>query len=86
MSRFAPGYHKSKEWLPGMLFVLFLNNECATYSKRLKYCNLLACLPAVFHLALSKWKKTLTQVFPREFREVSKNTFFTEHLWKTASV
>ena len=31
-------------------------------------------------------KETLAQAFSREFREISKNTFFTEHLWATASV
>ena len=31
-------------------------------------------------------KKTLAQVFSCEFYEISKNTFFTEHLWTTASV
>ena len=31
-------------------------------------------------------KETLAQVFPCEFCEISKNTFFTEHLWTTASV
>ena len=31
-------------------------------------------------------KETLAQVFPCEFCEISKNTFFTEHLWATASV
>ena len=30
-------------------------------------------------------KETLTQVFPCEFCEISKSTFFTEHLWATAS-
>ena len=30
-------------------------------------------------------KETLAQVFSREFCEISKNTFFTEHLWATAS-
>ena len=30
--------------------------------------------------------KTLAQVFSCEFCEISKNTFFTEHLWTTASV
>ena len=30
-------------------------------------------------------KESLTQVFSREFCEISKNTFFTEHLWATAS-
>ena len=31
-------------------------------------------------------KETLAQVFSSEFHEISKNTFFTEHLWTTASV
>ena len=30
-------------------------------------------------------KETLAQVFSCEFSEISKNTFFTEHLWATAS-
>ena len=30
-------------------------------------------------------KKVLTQVFSCEFCEISKNTFFTEHIWTTAS-
>ena len=34
---------------------------------------------------LSK-KETLAQAFSREFCENSKNTFFTERLWATASV
>ena len=31
-------------------------------------------------------KETLAQVSPCDFCEISKNTFFTEHLWTTASV
>ena len=31
-------------------------------------------------------KDTLAQVFSFEFLEIIKNTFFTEHLWTTASV
>ena len=30
-------------------------------------------------------KETLAQVFSCEFCEISKNTFFTEHVWATAS-
>ena len=30
-------------------------------------------------------KETLANVFSREFCEISKNTFFTEHVWATAS-
>ena len=40
----------------------------------------------VADLSLQLYKKgTLTQVFSCEFSEISKNTFFTEHLWPTAS-
>ena len=31
-------------------------------------------------------QEALAQVFSCEFCKISKNTFFTEHLWKTASV
>ena len=31
-------------------------------------------------------KETLAQMFSCEFCEISKNIFFTEHLWTTASV
>ena len=31
-------------------------------------------------------KETLAQVFSCEFCKISKNTFFTEHLWATASI
>ena len=31
-------------------------------------------------------KETLAQVFSSEFCEISENTFFTEHVWATASV
>ena len=31
------------------------------------------------------YRETLAQVFSSEFREISKNTFFTEHLWTTGS-
>ena len=30
-------------------------------------------------------KETLTQVFSCEFFKISKNTFYTEHLWANAS-
>ena len=31
-------------------------------------------------------KETLAQMFSCDFCEISKNTFFTEHLWATASL
>ena len=38
-----------------------------------------------FLIKLTK-KETLAHMFSCEFCEISKNTFFTEHLWATASV
>ena len=38
-----------------------------------------------YHRLNSIKKETLAQVFSCEFCEISKKTFFTEHLWKTAS-
>ena len=38
------------------------------------------------HLCNFIKKETLAQVFSCEFREISKNTFFIEHLWATASM
>ena len=35
---------------------------------------------------LYKKKDTLAQVFSCEFCEISKNTFFIDHLWTTASI
>ena len=43
------------------------------YEKRPEVCNFIK-------------KEALAQVFSCEFCEISKNTFFTEHLWTTASV
>ena len=36
-------------------------------------------------VAVLRKKETLTRVFSCEFCEIFKNTFFTEHLWTTAS-
>ena len=54
--------------------VIFIFPEAATRGVLLeKACNFIK-------------KETLAQVFSCEFCEISKNTFFTEHLWATASV
>ena len=51
-----------------------------------------SCVRVSFLIKLqaSPWnfikKEALAQVFSYEFCEISKNTFFTEHLWATASV
>ena len=43
------------------------------------------CVRVSFLIKLQVLKKeTLTQVFSCEFCEISKNTFFREHLWATA--
>ena len=39
-----------------------------------------------FQAATLSKKETLAQAFSCEFCKISKNTFFTEHLWATASV
>ena len=45
------------------------------------------CARVSFLIKLQAFKKeALAQVFSCEFCEISKNTFFTEHLWATASV
>ena len=49
------------------------------------YFNKVSILIKVSGLQLIK-KDTLAQVFSCEFYEISKNIFFTEHLWTTASV
>ena len=51
-----------------------LKNTCARVSFliKLEACNFIK-------------KETLAQVFSCEFCEISKNTFFIEHLWATAS-
>ena len=49
------------------------------------------CARASFLIKLQAWvcnfieKDTLIQVFSCEFCEISKNTFFKEHLWTTPS-
>ena len=42
------------------------------------FCNKVAA-------AVTLFKKRLAQVFSSEYCEISKNAFFTEHLWTTAS-
>ena len=45
----------------------------------------LYCQFWIYEACNSIKKETLAQVFSCEFCEISKNTFFTEHLWATAS-
>ena len=43
------------------------------------------CAKVSFLIKLQEKKETLARVFSCEFCEISKNTFFTEHLWLTVS-
>ena len=62
-------------------------------NKRYLFQNKIKCLDKIkcFYFATTKLfkhtikKETLAQVFSCEFCEISKNTFFTKHLWATAS-
>ena len=52
-------------------------NACA------RVCLLISCRPQACNFIT---KETLAQVFSCEFCEISKRTFFTDHLWATASL
>ena len=54
--------------------------EILQNSQENTYANSLCCKACNFIK-----KETLAQVFSCEFLEISKNTFYTEHLWTTAS-
>ena len=64
-----------------MLFEISQNSQENTCA-RISFFNKVAGLSSA---TLFK-KETLVQVFSCEFCEISKNTFFTEHLWTTAYV
>ena len=53
-------------------FTKFTENTCTIVSFFAEACNFIK-------------KDTLAQVFSCEFCDISKNTFFTEHIWATAS-
>ena len=53
-------------------FTKFTENTCTIVSFFAEACNFIK-------------KETLAQVFSCEFCDISKNTFFTEHIWATAS-
>ena len=44
------------------------------------------CQSLFFNKVVGLRPETLAQVFSCEFCEISKNIFFTEHLWTTASM
>ena len=71
-------------------------NRCSKFRSSHQKCPLRKGVPRNFtkftgkHLCQSQAcnfvkKETLAQVFSCEFCEISRNTFFTEHLWATAS-
>ena len=56
----------------GYIFIFFILYSALFKSKELQACNFFK-------------KETLRQLFSSEFCEISKSTFFTEHIWATAS-
>ena len=67
----------------------FTNIQAKTYHK-LVTCTKYFLTFTLIKLQAETWhftkKEALAQVFFCEFCEILKNTFFTEHLWTTASV
>ena len=61
------------------MFFEILQNSLENTSARVSFLIKLQTSPCKFIN-----KETLAQVFSCEFCEISKNTFFTEHLWVTA--
>ena len=74
-------FHRS---FHGADFLIIFKKKKKERGNVLKY-NLLDIDPEAVVQSFIK-KETLTLVFSCEFYEISKNTFFTEHLWTTASV
>ena len=58
-------------------FAKFAGNTCVRVSFLIKFQALVGNFIK---------RETLAQVFSCEFCEISKNTFFTEHIWVTASI
>ena len=67
--------------------LFLLNSYCPEAATRGVLCKKLFLEISQNSLVFSNFikKEPLTQVFSCEFCEISKNTFFTEHLWTTAS-
>ena len=65
----------------------FLIANDARFAENTQRCGLYLNTPLSSEAATGGVKKeTLAHVFSCEFCEISKNTFFTEQLWTTASV
>ena len=62
------------------MFLKILQNSQENTCARISFFNKVAGVTSNFIK-----KETLAQVFSCEFWEISKNIFFTEHLWATAS-
>ena len=83
LPRFSLGGHKVAGGLLASL------KECRSFCKLFSEAATRGVLYKKVFLEISKnstllKKETLTQVVSFEFCEIYKNTFFTEHLWKTA--
>ena len=67
-------------WFPWSLKIG--RNQDIEYDVRsISYAAILQFTDSIIFFALCFKKDTLAQVFSYEFREISKNAFFTEHLW-----
>ena len=70
-------------WLTDNLsFIGISYTQCCPNTSEITLHKKITC--AILVLSVKKIE-TLAQVFSCEFYEISKNTFFTEHLWATAS-
>ena len=70
--------NNSRAQVSWLCYFLWLCSEAATRG--------VSCKKVFLEISQNFFKKeTLAQVFSWEFCEISKNTFFTEHLWTTAS-
>ena len=76
---------KSKPSTILLICVYFECSQCLFHNVGRKRCISRSSRPTSKACNFIK-KETLAQVFSCEFCEISKNTFFKEHLWATASV
>ena len=74
-------FFQSKSWWKDDIYLVFLSFPW--YSRKYGFWRSESCRPKVCKFIM---KETLTQVFSCEFCKICKNTFWTEHLWMTASL
>ena len=74
-------FFQSRSWWKDDIYLVFLSFPW--YSRKYGFWRSESCRPKVCKFII---KETLTQVFSCEFCKICKNTFWTEHLWMTASL